>query len=162
MKPHIWNTVQSLSGVRHFATPWTAACRLLCPSLSQIHVHWVDDAIQPSYPLSHPSPPALNLSQHQGLFQWVSSWYHLAKVLELQRQHQSFSGYPGLISSRMDWLDLLAVQGTLKSLLQHHNLKASSLHGPTLKSIHDYWKNHSFEYTNLCWQSDGSAFEYTV
>ena len=60
--------------------------------------------------------------------------------------------YSGLISLRMDWLDLLAVQGTLKSLLQHHNLKASSLHGPTLKSIHDYWKNHSSDYMDVCRQ----------
>ena len=56
----------------------------------QTHVHWVDDAIQPSHPLSSPSPPALNLSQHQGLFQWVSSSYQVAKVLELQLYHQSF------------------------------------------------------------------------
>ena len=54
------------------------------------HVHWVGDAIQPSHPLSSPSPPALNLSQHQGLFHWVSSSHQVAKVLELQLQHQSF------------------------------------------------------------------------
>ena len=57
---------------------------------AQTHVHWVGDAIQPSHPLSFPSPPALNLSQHQGLFQWVSSLHQVAKVLELQLQHQSF------------------------------------------------------------------------
>ena len=84
------------------------------------HVHRVGDAIQPSYPLSSPSP-AFNLSQHQGLFKWVSSSHQVAKVLEFQLQHQSF---PGLISFRMNWLDLLAVQGTLKSLLQHHSSKA--------------------------------------
>ena len=64
--------------------------------------------------------------------------------------------YSGLISLRIDWFDLLAVQGTLKSLLQHHNSKHqffSLLYGPTLTSIHDYWKNHSFDYTNLCQQS---------
>ena len=65
--------VQSLSCVQLFMTPWTAACRLLCPvrhllELAQIHVCWVSDAIQPSRPLSSPSPPALNLSQHQDLF----------------------------------------------------------------------------------------------
>ena len=60
------------------------------PELTQIHVHWVGDAIQPSYPLSSPSPPAFNLSQHQGLFQWISSSHRVAKVLELQLQHQSF------------------------------------------------------------------------
>jgi len=58
--------------------------------LAQTHVHWVGDAIQPSHPLSSPSPPALNLSHHQGLFQWVSSSHQVAKVLELQLQHQSF------------------------------------------------------------------------
>ena len=58
--------------------------------LAQIHVHWIDDAIKPSHPLSSPSPLAFNLSQHQGLFQWVSSSYQVVKVLELQLQHQSF------------------------------------------------------------------------
>ena len=84
-------------------------------------------SIQPSGPLSSPSPPAFNLSQYQGLFQWVSSLYQVAKVLELQLQHQSFHEYSGLISFRMDWFDLLTVQGTLKSLLQHHSSKASIL-----------------------------------
>ena len=58
--------------------------------LAQTHVHWVDDAIQPSHPLSSPSPPAFNLSQHQGLFQWVSYLHQVAKLWELQLQHQSF------------------------------------------------------------------------
>ena len=68
-----------------------------------------------------------------------------------------FNEHPGLISFRMDWLDLLAVQGTLKSLLQHHSSKASILrcsafwYSPTLTSIHDYWKRHNFDYTDLCW-----------
>ena len=57
---------------------------------TQTHVHWVGDAIQPSHSLSSPSPPAFNLSQHQGLFQWVSSLHQVAKVLEFQLQHQSF------------------------------------------------------------------------
>ena len=92
--------------------------------LTQTHVHWVSDAIQPSHPLSSPSPPAFNLSQHWGLFQWVSSSHQLAKVLEFQLQLQSFQWISGLISFRMDWLDLFAIQGTLKSLVQHHSLKA--------------------------------------
>ena len=58
--------------------------------LAQTHVHWVSDAIQPSHPLSSPSPPAFNLSQHQSLFQWISSSHQVAKVLEFQLQHQSF------------------------------------------------------------------------
>ena len=93
---------------------------------AETHVHPVGDAIQPSRPLSSPSLPAFNLSQHQGLFQWVSSSHQVAKLLEFQLQHQS-NEHPGLISFRMDWLDLLAVQGTLKSLLQHHSSKASIL-----------------------------------
>ena len=94
---------------------------------TQTHVHWVGDAIQPSHPLLSPSPPAFHLSQHQGLFQWGSSSHQMAKVLELQLSISPFSEYSGLISFRMDWLDLLAVQGTLKSLLQHHSSKASIL-----------------------------------
>ena len=94
---------------------------------TQTHVHWVGDALQPSHPLSSPSPSALNLSQHQGLFKWVSSSHQVAKILQLQLQHQSFNEHYGLISFRMNWLDLLAVQRTLKSLLQHHSSKASIL-----------------------------------
>ena len=75
------------------------------------------------------------------------------------------SEYSGLISSRTDWFDLLAVQGTHKSLLQHQfesiNSSALSLfYGPTLTSVHDYWKNHGFDYTLLCQQSNVSAFLY--
>ena len=95
--------------------------------LVQIHVHQVHNAIQPSHPLSSPSPLAFHLSQHRGLFQWVSSSHQMAKVLELQLQHQSSNEYSGLISFRINWFDLLAVQGTLKSLLQHHSSKASVL-----------------------------------
>ena len=93
---------------------------------AQNDVHWFGDAIQPSHPLSTPSP-ALNLSQQQGLFQWVSSSHQVAKVLELQLQHQSFQWIFRVDSFRIDWFDLLAVQGTLRSLLQHHSLKASIL-----------------------------------
>ena len=97
------------------------------PEFTQNHAHWVSDAIQPSHPLLSSSPPASNPSQHQGLFLWVSSSHEMAKVLEFQVQHQSFQWTPSLISFRMDWLDLLVVQGTLKSLLQHHSSKASIL-----------------------------------
>ena len=90
--------------------------------LAQTHVHRVGDAIQPSHPLSFPSLHAFNLSQDQDLFKWVSSLHQMAKVLEFQLQHQSFQWI-----FRIDWFDLLAVQGTLKSLLQHHSSKASIL-----------------------------------
>ena len=110
-------SVQSLSYVWLFVTPWTAAlqaslsitnsqsCSNSCPSSQWCH------ATIASFVIS--SPPAFNLFQHQGLFQVVSSLHQVAKVLELQLQHQS-----ELISFRIDWFDLLAVQGTLKSLLQ--------------------------------------------
>ena len=91
------------------------------PELAQAHVHWVSDAIKPSCPLSPSSPFAFNFSQDQGLFQRVGLSHQVAKVLELQLQRQS------LISFRIYWFDLLAVLGTLKSLLQHHNSKASIL-----------------------------------
>ena len=94
------------------------------PEFTQTHVHRVSDAIQPSHPLLSPSHPAPNPSQHQGLFQWVNSSHEVAKVVEFQLQHQSFQWTPRT-DFRMDWLDLLAVQGTLKSLLQHHSSKAS-------------------------------------
>ena len=111
------------------------------PEFTQTHVHRVGDAIQPSHPLSSPFPPAPNPSQHQGLFQWVNSSHEVAKVLEFQLQHQSFQWTPGLISFRMDWLDLLAVQGTLKSLLQHHSSKTSILRNSaffTVQLSHPY------------------------
>ena len=97
------------------------------PELAQTHVHWVDDVIQPSHPLSSPSPPAFNLSQHQGLFKWVSSCISWPKYWSFSFSISLSNEYSGLIFFRMDWLDLLAVQGTLKSLLQHHSSKASIL-----------------------------------
>ena len=77
------------------------------PEFAQIHVHWVGDAIQPSHPLSPLSLPAFNLSQHQGLFQWVGCSHQVAKVLELQLQHSPSNEYSGLIFFRSDWFDLL-------------------------------------------------------
>ena len=97
------------------------------PESTQTRVHQVVDAIQPSHPLSSLSSPTFNLSQHQGLFKWVSSSHQVAKVLEFQLQISPSNEYSGLISFRMDWLDLLAVQGSPKSLLQHHSSKASIL-----------------------------------
>ena len=97
------------------------------PEFTQTHVHWVSDAIQPSHPLSSPSSPAPNPSQHQGLFQWINSLHEVAKVLEFSFSISPSNEHPGLIPFSMDRLDLLAVQGTLKSLLQHHSSKASIL-----------------------------------
>ena len=114
----------TLCDTMNCSTPGLPVHRQLL-EFTQIHVHWVGDAIQPSHPLLSPSSPALNLSQHQGLFQWISSSHQVAKVLEFQLQHQSFQRTPRTDFFRMDWLDLLAVQGTLKSLLQNHSSKAS-------------------------------------
>ena len=84
-----FSSVQSFSHVRLFETPWTATLPVHCqlPEFTQTHVHWVSNAIQPSHPLPSPSPPAFNLAQHQGLFQWVSYSHQVAKVLEFQLQH---------------------------------------------------------------------------
>ena len=93
---------------------------------AQVQVHCISDAIQLSHPLT-PSSPALKLSQHHRLFQCVSFLHQMTKIMEFQLQHESFSAYSWLISFTMDWLDLLAVQETLKHLLQHHTPKASIL-----------------------------------
>ena len=111
----------SHSLLSHSATPWITALQAsLYITNSQSHVHRLGHAIQPFHPLSSLSPPAPNPSQHQSLFQWVNSLHEVAKVLKFQLQHQSFQWTP-----RMDRLDILANQGTLKSLLQHHSFKAS-------------------------------------
>ena len=89
--------------------------------------HRVSDAIQLSHPLSSPSLPALNLSQHQSLIQWVSSSLRWPKYWSFSFSISPSKEHSGLISFRMDWLDLLAVQHTLKSLLQHHSSNASIL-----------------------------------
>ena len=130
------------------------------PEFTQTHVHWVGDAIQPSHPLLTPSSPALNLSQHQSLFKWVSSLHQVAKVLEFQLQYQSFQWSP---LGWTGWISLLSkglsrVFSQLKSI---SSLVVSFLYSPTLISIHDYWKNHSLDLTDLWWQSNVSAFKYT-
>ena len=150
--------VQLLSHIQLFGTPWQYA-RLPGPSLSpevcSAHVHWVGDAIQPSHPLSPPSP-ALNLSQHQGLFQLVSSSHQLAKVWELQLQHQSFQ-WIFRVNFLYDWLvwSLCFPRYSQDSspapqFESINSLALSLLYGPILTSIHDYWKNHNFDYTDLC------------
>ena len=97
------------------------------PELTQIHVHWVSDAVQPSHPLSSPSPPAFTLSQHQGLSNESALLIRWPKYWSFSFSINPSNESSGLISFRMDCLDLLAVQGTLKSLLQHHSSKASIL-----------------------------------
>ena len=121
------------------------------PEFTQSHVHWVSDAIQPSHPLSSPSPPTLSLSQHQGLFKWVSSSHQVAKVLEFQLQHQSFQWIfradllqNGLVGSPCSPRDSQESSPTpqFKSI---NSSALSFLYSPTLTSIHDYWKNYSLD-----------------
>ena len=134
-------------GLQHTRPP----CHHQLPESTQTHAHWVGDAIQPSHPLLSLSPPAITLSQHIMLFsnesvlriRWPKYWSCSFNI-------SPSNEYSRLISFRMDWLALLAVQGTLKSLLQHHiksiNPSALSfLYCPTLTLIHDYWKKHSLD-----------------
>ena len=128
-----FSSVQSLSCVwlcnpMNHSTPGRPVHHQLL-EFTQTHVHWVGDAIQPSHPLLSPSPPVPNPSQHQGLLKWVSSLHQVAKLLEFSFNMGPSNKHKGLISFRMDWLDLLAVQGTLKILCQHHSSKASVLRG---------------------------------
>ena len=130
---------------------------------AQTHVHWISDVIQPSHPLFSPSPLALRLSQMK-VFSNESAvhiWWPKYWSFSFNISHSN--EYSELISLRIDWFDLLAIQGTLKSLLQYHNLKISSLalsllYDPTLTFVHDYWKNHSFYYLELCQQRGVSIF----
>ena len=139
------------------------------PEFTQTHVHWVGDAIQPSYPLSSPSPPAPNPSQHQGLFQESTLHIRWLKYWSFSFSISPSNEHPGLISFRMDWLDLTAVQGTLKSLLQHHSSKVSILRRSaflTVQLSHPYMTTGKtifwFDYMDICWQSNISAFQYTI
>ena len=117
------------------------------PEFTQTHVHRVSDAIQPSHPLSSPSPPApiWVFSNESALpMRWPNYWSFSFSI-------SPSNEHPGLISYRMDCLDLFAVQGTLKGLLYHHSSKSTNssvlsfLYSPTLTSIHDHWKNHSLD-----------------
>ena len=97
------------------------------PESTQTHDHRVGDAVQPSHPLSSPSPPALSLSQHQGLSNESALRMRWPKYWTFSFNTSPSNEHSGLISFRMNWLDLLAVQGTLKNLLQHHSSKVSIL-----------------------------------
>ena len=135
-KSHRWRSlvgyspVQSLSRVRLFATPWITARQAslsITNSRSSLRLKSIESVMPSSHLiLCHPLL-SFNPSQHQGLFHWVSSSHQVGKLLEFQLQFSPFNKYSGLISFTMDWLDLLAVQGTLESLLQHHSWKASIL-----------------------------------
>ena len=139
-----------------------------CPSLTpEVYSHW-----RPSSPWCHPAissscwslllppvPPSIRVFSSELILcmWWPKHWSFTFSI-------SPSNEYLGLTCFQMDWLDLLVVQRTLKSLLQHHSSKSinfsalSFLHSPTLTSIHDHWKNHSLDQTDLCWQSNVSAF----
>ena len=135
--------------------------------LAQTYVHWVTDDIQSSHPLlSHLLPPSRFPSIRV---------FSNESVLHIRwPKYRSFSfnispskEYSGLLSFRMNWLDLLGVQETLKSLLKHHSSKASIVWHSAfflvqLTSVYDYWKKHSFNYPDLCQQIDVSVFKYII
>ena len=163
--------VQSLSHVQLFATPWTAADHApLSSTISQSLFKCMSIELvmhsnhlilcHPLFLLPSIFPTIRGFSNELTLcIRWPEYWSFSFSI-------SPSNEYSGLISFRTNWFDLLAVQGTLKSLLQHHSLKASILqhsaffilYTPTLTSIHGYWKNHSFDYMALCRQSDIFAF----
>ena len=169
---HIFSSVQfnsvaqscpTLCDPKNHSTPGLPVHHKL-PEFTQTHVHRVGDTIQPSHPLSSLSPLAPNPSQHQGLFQRVNSSHEVAKVLEFQLQHQSFQWtqrtdllQDGLVGSPCSPRDSQESSPTpqFKSI---NFLALSFLHSPTFTSIHGHWKNHSLDQTDLCWQSNVSAF----
>ena len=143
------------------------------PEFTQTHVHRVSDAIQPVMPSSHlilcrpllllpPIPPNNRVFPNESTLhmRWTKYWSFSFSI-------SPFNEHPGLISFRMDCLDLLAVQGTLKTspTPQFKSINSSALsllHRPTFTSIHDHRKNHSLDQTNLCWQSNVSAFQHAI
>ena len=150
-----FNSVQSLSYLTlcdpmDCSTPGFPVHHQL-PELTQTHVHWVGDATQPSNPLSVPSPPAFNLSQHQGVFQLVSSLHQVAKVLEFQLQHQPFQWIfrTDLIWNWLVWSPFCPRDSQESSPIPQfkstNSLVLSFLYSPTLTSIYDPWKNHTLD-----------------
>ena len=160
--------VQSLSHVWLFATQWTTACQASLYfttswNLLKTHVFWVSDAIQPSHPLVPPSPLALNLSSHQGLFQLT--WLFASGG---QRTGASAS-VSVLPMNTQGWFplelnSLFLLSKGLSRVFSSTTIQKRKLSGiqPSLwsnsMSVYDYWKNHSFDYTDLCQSSDFSAF----
>ena len=140
------------------STPWTVALQASLFYLlesAQTHVHWVSDAIQPSHPLP-PTSFAFNFSQHQGLFQWAGSSHQVAKLLELQLQHQFFQ-WILRVDFLQDWLiwSPCSPRDSQESspAPQFQSISClvlSLLYSLTLTPIHSYWKNHSFYYTEFC------------
>ena len=165
-RPYQFRSVQSISRVQLFATPWTAAHQA---SLSITNSRSLPKLIELMMPSNHlifclllclPTIfPSIRVFSNESALhiRWPKYWSFSFNI-------SPYNEHSGLISFRMDWLDLLAIQGTLKGLFQHHSSKASILrpaaffYTRTLTSIYDCWKNHSLNETNLCWQSNVSAF----
>ena len=153
---------------RHFVTPWTAARQAslsITNSRSLLKLMSIK-SVMPFYHLILCCPllllpsvfPSIRVFSNESvlLIRWPKYWSFSFNI-------SSSNEYSGLISFRKDWLDLLSVQGTLKCLLQHHSSKISTLHcsaffSPTLTSMHDYWKNYSFDEMDFCWHSNVSTF----
>ena len=118
------------------------------PKFVQVHVHCIGDDMQPSYPLMPSSPSALSLSQHQGLFQWVSCWHQVTKILEFQLQHQSSNKYSGLISLTIDW-SLCYSRDFLESspAPQFEGIDSSEfcLLYPAVTTLRGHWEDHSLD-----------------
>ena len=164
----MFSLVWSLSRVWLLVNPWvdnTPGFPIYhqLPGPTQTHVRCVSDAIQLSYPPSFPSHPAFNLSSIRVFFNESALFIRWPKYWSFSCNISPSNEHPGLISFRMDWLDLLAVQGTLKSLLQHHSSKASILWHSALFTVQ---LSHPYMTTGkiylwldwLCWQSQVSAF----
>ena len=133
--------------------------------LAQTHVHWVSDAIQTSHLLLPPSPLALNFPTIRVFSNEPALHIRWPKYCSFSFSFSisPYNEYSGSMSFSIDWFDLLAVQGLSRESSQEPQFRSLSLalsllYGPPLTSVPDYWKNHSFEYTNLCQQSDISAF----
>ena len=160
--------IQLLSCVWFWGIPWTAACQVSLPftiCLSLLRLMFIESVMTSNHLLHHPLLlpsifPSMRFISNESILciRWPKYWsFSISPSKE----------YSELVSFKIDWYDLLAVQETLKSLLQHHNFKSISVlqcspmfslvYGPILTSVHDYWKNHSFDYTDLCWQSDVSV-----
>ena len=147
------SSIQLLSHVRLFATPWTAACQvsLSITNSQSLLKHISIQSVMPSNHLILCCPLLLpSIFPSIRVFSNVSSLHQVAKVLELQLQYHSSTEYSGLIYIGIDWFDLLAVQGTLKTSPRSQFKSTNSsvlsfLYGSTLTSIRDYWKNHSFD-----------------
>ena len=138
------------------------------PKFARVHVHCIGDAIQPSHPLTPSSPSALNFSQHQGLFQWVSCSQQMTKILEFQLQHQSFQqefrvDFP---KDQLVWCPCCPKDSPESSLVpQFEGINSSALcllYCPTLTTVCDHWEDHSLDYIGLCWQSNVCFSNYCL